>query len=100
MGFYKKEIKAEVNQNIRLTAAEKAEIQTRADRACLSVSEYMRRCALGKRVDMHYDVDAILAITSARDRVLAELLSLPHNEISPAQAKAAFEEVMAAIRRV
>lgn len=99
MGFYKKEITADVRLDIRVNATEKAEIQERARRACLSVSDYVRRCALGKRVDMRYDVDAILAITSARDKI-AQLLALPQNAIEPSQAKQAFEDLMAAIRRV
>ena len=61
MGFYKKEVTADVRLDVRVNAAEKAEIKERASRACLSVSDYVRRCALGKRVDMRYDVDAILA---------------------------------------
>ena len=55
MGFYKKEVTADVRLDVRVNAAEKAEIKERASRACLSVSDYVRRCALGKRVDMRYD---------------------------------------------
>lgn len=99
MGFYKKEITANVRLDVRVNPQEKAEIKERAERACLTVSDYVRRCALSKRVDMRYDVDAILAITSARDRI-SELLKLPQSQVTPAEAKFAFEEVMAAIRRV
>ena len=99
MGFYKKEVTADVRLDVRVNAAEKAEIKERASRACLSVSDYVRRCALGKRVDMRYDVDTILAITSARDKI-TQLLALPQIAIEPSQAKQAFEDLMAAIRRV
>ena len=53
MGFYKKEVTADVRLDVRVNAAEKAEIKERASRACLSVSDYVRRCALGKLSLIH-----------------------------------------------
>jgi hypothetical protein len=99
MGFYKKEITAEVRQDVRMTAADKAEIQLRAGRACLSVSEYIRRCALGKRVDMHYDADVILALSEVSASVRA-LLASPATNLTKDDVQDVLQKVVLAIERV
>lgn len=99
MGFTKKEVRADAHQNVRMTAADKAEIRLRAKRACLSVSEYMRRSALGKRVDMHYDADAILALTSVSAGIRA-LLAYPRSNLAKEDVRHVLEEAVWAIQRV
>ncbi len=57
--YYKHTLEHIMNMNkhlqIRLTEEEKQTIQTEAERASISSSEYLRRRALGKRVVSHYD---------------------------------------------
>jgi hypothetical protein len=47
---------------LRLLPEEAIDIEGRAAKAGISVSEFIRRCALAKRIDFQYDEDAILAL--------------------------------------
>jgi hypothetical protein len=53
---------ATVVKKFRVTPEDAAAIDNRAEKSGLSVSEYVRRCALGKRIDVRYDEDVILAL--------------------------------------
>ncbi|MCD5327967.1 hypothetical protein ACFFU8_08960 [Chromobacterium piscinae] len=100
-GFKKKAegTTATTKKEIRLTKADLAEIMDRAGKAQLTFSEYMRRCALGRRTDMRYDVDAINAL-----RHVADLLRLFHQDprvhLPEEDVRAALIEVVQAIKRV
>ena len=61
--------------NVRMTLAEKAELKDAADLAGLSVSEYVRRRALGRVVIAHADAAIIKEL-----RRLGGLVKHLHNE--------------------
>lgn len=67
---------ATITKKFRLRPADAAKIEERAARSGLTSSEYIRRCALGRRIDVQYDADAVLALTRIADSVdaLRELL--------------------------
>jgi hypothetical protein len=47
---------------MRVTPEEEAMIVRKAQMCCVTTSEYMRRCSLGKRVEAKFDVHAILEL--------------------------------------
>lgn len=61
-----------VLRRLRLTTKEDEEIKLAASIRQLGVSEYMRRTALGRKADIRYEVDTVIAI-SALMRTLREL---------------------------
>lgn len=52
-----------VLRRIRLTTKEDEEIKLAASIRQLCVSEYMRRTALGRKADIRYEVDTVLALS-------------------------------------
>lgn len=60
---------ATITKKFRITPADAACIEGRAQKSGLTFSEYVRRCALGRRVDHRYDADAILVLTRIADSV-------------------------------
>ena len=61
-----------VRRIIRLTTKEDEEIKLAASIRQLSVSEYIRRTALGRKADIRYEVEIVLAISTLM-RTLREL---------------------------
>lgn len=51
-----------IRYEIRLTAGDAEKISKAAKDRQLSVAEYMRRTALGRRADVNYEVDLVLAL--------------------------------------
>jgi hypothetical protein len=47
---------------MRVTPEEESMIVRKAQMCCVTTSEYMRKCALGKRVEAKFDVHAILEL--------------------------------------
>ncbi|KAA1012619.1 hypothetical protein FVF58_12125 [Paraburkholderia panacisoli] len=60
---------ATITKKFRLTLVDAAGIEVRASVAGLTFSEYVRRCALGRRIDVQYNADVILVLTRIADRV-------------------------------
>lgn len=100
-GFKKKEegTTATKTKEIRLTEADLAEIMDRASKAQLTFSEYMRRCALGRRTDMRYDVDAINELRRIAD-LIREMNKDPRTTLSEDEVRAALVEAVRAMKRV
>ena len=80
---------------IVMTAAEKAEIRHLAQIRQLDVSEFMRRSALGKRADINFDVECVIAlmhvaksIRALHAAVLEKGLMPPEDEWRPVIAEA------------
>nr|WP_207002572.1 hypothetical protein [Trinickia mobilis] len=84
---------------MRLTPTDALEIEERAAKACLSFSDYVRRCALGRRVDTRYDVDAILGLRDVADRVRA-LYADPRSAVSDDEVRAVLSEIVHAMKRI
>ena len=82
--------------NVRMTVAEKTEMKEAADLAGLSVSEYVRRRALGRAVIAHADAAIIKEL-----RRLGGLVKHLHNESHGAydrQTAAVLTELQRAIQ--
>jgi len=62
MGLKKKPKARTARFELRLLPEEAIDIEGKAAKAGISVSEFIRRCALGKRIDVRYKEDAILAL--------------------------------------
>ena len=99
MTFRKKATTASLTKKVRLTPADFHEIEERAAKACLSFSYYMRRCALGRRVDTRYDVDAILGLREVADRIRA-LHADPQSATSAEDVRAVLCEIVFAMKRI
>ncbi|MCW3587348.1 plasmid mobilization protein [Burkholderia cenocepacia] len=70
MGFRRKDgPNATVTKKFRVTPADAREIESKAEKCKLTFSEYVRRCALGRRIAVRYDADAIEAITQLAESV-------------------------------
>ena len=52
-----------IRYEIRLNAAEEAAIKHAADIRKLSVAEYFRRAALGRRADVRYEMEIVLQLS-------------------------------------
>lgn len=63
MGFRKTDNARTARMELRLLPEEALDIAERARKAGLSASEFVRRCALGRRIAVRYDTDAVGAIT-------------------------------------
>lgn len=84
--------------NMRCTSAEKAALKQDADLAALSVSEYIRRRALGRPVVAHVDAAAIREL-----RRLGGLMKHLHNDSGGAyssETAAVLLEIKQAIERL
>jgi hypothetical protein len=84
--------------NVRLTADELAEVREAAGLAGLSLSEYLRRRALGRVVIAHADLAVVREL-----RRVGGLLKLIHTESGGAYSEAtaaALADVVAAIRTI
>ncbi|WP_205182561.1 hypothetical protein [Burkholderia sp. LMG 13014] len=99
MGFKKKDITASRTLKVRVTPDDEQAIRSRAAQSCLSVSDYVRRCAIGRRVDTRYDVDAILALREVVTEIRA-LRADPRIELSDAEIRAALQSAVDAMERV
>jgi hypothetical protein len=99
MGFSKKDVTASVTKKLRLTPADTSKIEESASRAGLSFSEYVRRCCLGRRIEMRYDVDAILALRDVAIEIRA-LRSDPRTHLPDEEVMDALQEAVDAIKRV
>ena len=99
MGFKKKDITANRTLKVRVTPDDEQAIRSRAEQSCLSVSDYVRRCAIGRRVDTRYDVDAILALREVVTEIRA-LRADPRIELSDAEIRAALQSAVDAMERV
>ena len=99
VGFKRKEVTATGIIKFRVTREDEREIQSRAGKASLTVSDYVRRCAIGRRVDTRYDVDAILALREIVSEIRAlradSRTALPDDEV-----RAALQSAVAAMERV
>lgn len=69
MGFKKTDKPRTARMEIRLLPEEAEDIGERARMSGLSTSEFIRRCALGRRVAVRYDADAIEALTRLSETV-------------------------------
>ena len=58
-----------ITKKFRITPADAASIEGRAAKSGLTFSEYIRRCALGRRIDHQYDAHVILVLTRIADSV-------------------------------
>ena len=62
MVFRKKESARTERFELRMLPEELADVSERARLSGLTTSEFIRRCALGRRIAVRYDADALLAI--------------------------------------
>lgn len=93
---------------ILLTEAEDAQIQKLALLRNLSVAEYFRRCALGRRADIQYDTEVILQLRGNTQAIrnlywkLMEQGNLPADEMKALviQATKAIDESTNAMLRI
>jgi hypothetical protein len=69
MGFKKTENARKARLELRLLPEEASDIDERARKSGLTTSEYVRRCALGRRIAVRFDADAIEAITKLAETV-------------------------------
>lgn len=81
MGFKQKPKARTSRFELRLMPEEAADIEEKAAQAGVSVSEYIRRCALGRRLGDRYDADVILALRDIAINVGLLRNALAENEI-------------------
>jgi hypothetical protein len=61
--------KATITKKFRVTPEDASEIEMRASKSGLTFSEYVRRCALGRRIDVDYNADIVLMLTGIADNI-------------------------------
>ncbi|MDR6379661.1 plasmid mobilization protein [Paraburkholderia caribensis] len=60
---------ATITKKFRVTSVDAQIIEDRASMSGLTFSEYVRRCALGRRIDVRYNADVILMLARIADNV-------------------------------
>jgi uncharacterized protein (DUF1778 family) len=78
---------------VRVTPEEDAQIRTAAGIRHLDVAEYMRRAALGRRADVAYDVEIVLALSDITRVIRGMHAALVEQGVRPPE-----EEMLALIR--
>jgi hypothetical protein len=69
MTFRKKDNARTARMQIRLLPEEVAMIEEQARKAGLSTSEFVRTCALSRRIAVRYDTEAVDAVTELAETV-------------------------------
>ena len=87
---------------IRLTAIEAAKISASAEARNLSVGEYIRRAALGRRTDVCYESQVVLALTEVVEVIKMLLAAEVEMGLPPTDHEwdPVIEEAVAAMQRI
>lgn len=87
---------------VKFTKAEKAQVEHLANIRKLPVADYMRRAALGRRADVDYQTDIVLALSEVvralralRGAIVAQGLHPPDDQLG-----AVIDEAKAAMLRI
>jgi hypothetical protein len=85
-----------------LTQAEAEMIKTAANMHNLSVSEYIRNAALGRKMDMHFETETVLRLIDVVDAIKAIHKGMVEKGITPPEEimRQMIEESVKAIQRV
>lgn len=91
-----------IRYEIRLNAAEEVLIKHAADIRKLSVAEYFRRTALGRRADVRYDMEIVLRLVHVVQSVREMHADLVVHGIAPTAEgfRPVIEEALAAMLRI
>jgi predicted DNA-binding protein len=68
-----------VQFNMWLSQEEKAKIQEKANKAGISMSEYIRRCALGRKIPQYGDVAVLREISAELGKIGSNLNQIAHH---------------------
>ena len=102
MVFRKKVNPRTARFELRLLPEEAADIEDRASKSGLTTSEYFRRCALGRKIHVRYDADAILALRDIAKTVgeLRDQVSKDASSFSAEDFRVIAAECIETMRRV
>lgn len=68
-----------VQFNMWLSQEEKVKIQEKANKAGISMSEYIRRCALGRKIPQYGDVAVLREISAELGKIGSNLNQIAHH---------------------
>jgi hypothetical protein len=88
---------------IRITDAEKANIRDQAKRAGLTMSEYMRRISLNKRIVSKMDQKALgelARLGGLQKHLLKQIKGLPDEEVLRKELNSTLSAVLSAVSRL
>ena len=68
-----------VQFNMWLSEEEKARIQEKANKAGISMSEYIRRCALSRKIPQYGDVAVLREISAELGKIGSNLNQIAHH---------------------
>lgn len=94
--------KSTITKKFRVTPEDASAIEVRASKSGLTFSEYVRRCALGRRIDVDYNADIVLALTGIADNVDAlreELREHPESTLDDEIFRAFVSECIETMQR-
>ena len=74
---------------IRLTATDAATISASAEARNLSMSDFMRRAALGRRADVHFETEIVISLREVAQSIQALHATFVKQGIPPPEAKIA-----------
>lgn len=74
---------------IRLTAIDAATINASAEMRNLSMSDFMRRAALGRRADVHFETEIVVALREVAQAIQAMHAAFVKQGAPPPEAKIA-----------
>ena len=89
--------------HIRLTSDEKEILHTQAQKAGLTVSEYLRRCSLNKRIHSRVSDKAIARLSSLcglQKHLLMQITGLPHEDTLRSQLNSILASITATLRTI
>ncbi|MHB1619702.1 MAG: plasmid mobilization protein [Sulfuricella sp.] len=91
-----------VRYEVRMTRKEADAIRASAETRCISVSDFMRRAALGRRADIRFETEIVLSIRSIVQSIrnlhatfIAQGIAPPTGELGPL-----LDEAIAALQRI
>ncbi len=96
------ESNATTTKRFRVTPQDAAAIESRALKSGLTFSEYVRRCALGRRIEVDQNADLVLALSHMADSVDAlrnEIHKSPGSTLNDEVFRAFVNECIETMRR-
>ena len=94
-------VKSEIH--IRLTSDEKTILHTQAQKAGLTVSEYLRRCSLNKRLHSRVSDKAVARLSSLcglQKHLLTQITGLPQEGALRSELKSILAGITATLRTI
>ena len=87
-----------VQFNVWLSEEEKSKIQEKANKAGITMSEYVRRCALGRKIPSYGDVTILQNISAELGKIGSNLNQIAHHLNAGGSVYSVYYDLMEVIK--